>query len=285
VALPIQVPPDAEVITYSKDPGPEVALPPSSDVAIIGFPEGMSASGITPIWKSGSIASEPDLPIGDEEFFWIDANTRQGMSGSPVIARRFGGALMADGGYGVHTGTVDRVIGVYAGRAFEAPDMTLGRVWKWRGVQEVIEAAVAKFQRGTLRPHPCLVGHYSQPEKTMVQLNILQSVEVPVINPAGAIEKKPILLAEIIRDLVLSDDRFGLNLERVKTAAAIAAALDAALATGTTLDVDDAQYRIIREVIEQPSRPYNASVARFILPLLQHVIDAGQVSIDTVPQS
>ncbi len=285
VALPIEVPPDAVVVPYTKDPGPDLALPLSSSVAIIGFPRGMSASGITALWKTGAIASEPELLIEEEEFFYIDANTNEGMSGSPVIARRFGGVPMADGSFAMYSdSTVDRVLGVYAGRAFDAPDMTLGRVWKWRGVQEVIEAAVAKRHRGTLKSHPCLIGHYAQMEKTMVKIEVNRGVEIPAQTPSGTIENVKITLASIIRDTTLNDDRFGLNLERVKMAAAIAAALDAAQANGTVLELEDAQYALVREAIEFPTKPYNAAAARHILPLLDHVIEAGQTTSNTPQQ-
>jgi hypothetical protein len=265
------------------NPGPDIALLPASDVAIIGFPDGMSASGITALWKSGAIASEPELKVDDEDFFWLDANTRKGMSGSPVIARRFGGALMEGGSFGVHGGAVDRTLGVYAGRAFEAPDMTLGRVWKWEGVQEIIEAAVAKCRRGSLQPYPCLLGHHYQPEKTMVQINILESVQVYLPTPSGGIEIKPFNVAGFIRDFILNDNRFGLNLERVKMGAKIAAALDASVSSGTPLELQDAEYAIVREAIEAPSNPYNPIVARQILPLLQHILDAGKDKTSTTP--
>ena len=139
IALPINVPSTCTLIPYPLEEGPDIALHPSSDVSIIGFPEGMSASGITAIWKTGSIASEPELDIEGEEFFSIDANTRKGMSGAPVIARRFGTPLMKDGSNAVYSNTVDRMLGVYAGRALEASDMTLGRVWKWEVVKKLLK--------------------------------------------------------------------------------------------------------------------------------------------------
>lgn len=59
--------------------------------------------------------------------------------------------------------------------------------------------------------------------------------------------------------------------------AAIAAAVDAAIAAKSELELEDSQYAIVTEVIEKPSNPYNAASARFVLPLLEHVLAAGKV--------
>ena len=64
-----------------------INLYPGLDVFVVGFP---SDSGIVyplPIWKRGTIASEPDLINVGSSRFYIDATTRGGMSGSPVVFR------------------------------------------------------------------------------------------------------------------------------------------------------------------------------------------------------
>ena len=78
---------------------------PGGTVYIIGFPHGISVGPGFPIWKSGYIASEPhfDVTIAGErsEFgglkggrrlpaFFIDSQTRPGMSGSPAFASYIG---------------------------------------------------------------------------------------------------------------------------------------------------------------------------------------------------
>ena len=50
-------------------------------ISIIGFPLGMSGPSRMAIWKTGHIATEPDVDYNGEPFFIIDATTRQGMSG------------------------------------------------------------------------------------------------------------------------------------------------------------------------------------------------------------
>ena len=71
------VPPDCEAI-----------LQAGSDVFILGYPRGLMPTGFYPIWKGGSIATEPVLMAGGEPCFWVDSATREGMSGSPVFVRR-----------------------------------------------------------------------------------------------------------------------------------------------------------------------------------------------------
>jgi hypothetical protein len=103
-----------------------------SDVFILGYPKGIG-QGSFPIWKKGSIATEPlfgAVPDGSPVIL-IDALTRDGMSGSPVLY--FGSKVAGD--YGAATAESDGpyVVGVYAGREGVTPEessMALGRVWK-----------------------------------------------------------------------------------------------------------------------------------------------------------
>jgi Trypsin-like peptidase domain len=59
-----------------------------NEVFILGYPLGFTHFINAPIWKRGSIASEPNLETPVTKFrVVIDATTRQGMSGGPVIMR------------------------------------------------------------------------------------------------------------------------------------------------------------------------------------------------------
>jgi hypothetical protein len=104
-----------------------------SDVFILGYPLGLAKQGIFPIWKRGSIASEPFFDLIDAPVILVDALTREGMSGSPVLY--FGNALATTEGrdaFGPPT-SQPWLVGVYAGRqgvTKEEVDMALGRVWK-----------------------------------------------------------------------------------------------------------------------------------------------------------
>jgi hypothetical protein len=61
-----------------------------SDCFIVGYPEGLIGSHRTPIWKRGSIATEPNLDHNDLPLMLVDTLANQGLSGSPVIARSSG---------------------------------------------------------------------------------------------------------------------------------------------------------------------------------------------------
>ena len=71
----------------------DMAIQTGSRIFILGYPLGFSHFIDTPIWKSGCIASEPHLEAADETTLSggrvvIDATTRQGMSGAPIIMRQ-----------------------------------------------------------------------------------------------------------------------------------------------------------------------------------------------------
>lgn len=83
----------------------KIPVKPGNTAFIIGFPKSLSIGFGLPLWKSGYIASEPYYPvtIGGEvseigglkngkelPAFYIDSQTREGMSGSPVFASYIG---------------------------------------------------------------------------------------------------------------------------------------------------------------------------------------------------
>jgi len=277
VALPVRIGPEQEFITYDIEPGPAIALHMASEVAVVGFPEGMTASGLTALWKSGTIASEIELSIETHGYFWIDSNTRRGMSGAPVIARRFGASMMEDGTYSVGTGVSDRLLGVYAGRAFDAPDMTLGRVWGWQEVRHLLEHAANEVMLGRVLPQPTRLGFVSKKEVGMPVLDVKKSVRINVLTLNGP-ESKAVSVGQLVRELGISDERFGISLERVRMAAAIDAAIEAAEQSNGDLTLDASQYALIAECIEKPSKGFNPQVARQVLPLLDYILEAGKKS-------
>ena len=82
-----------------------IPVEPGCTVFIVGFPRSISVGFGLPLWKSGYIASEPyyDVTIDgtiselgglqngiDLPAFFIDSQTREGMSGSPVFALYIG---------------------------------------------------------------------------------------------------------------------------------------------------------------------------------------------------
>lgn len=116
---------DADVV-------PQVAM----SVSIIGFPLGLTSARLFPIWKTGHIASDPDLDYNSEPLFLIDATTRGGMSGSPVVLRTTGGYKKKDGKYVSLSGPVTLFLGVYSGRIHK--DSEIGKVWRPRLIKEML---------------------------------------------------------------------------------------------------------------------------------------------------
>ena len=106
-------------------------------VHILGFPLGLAASGRFPIWKTGHIASEPEIDVEGRPLFLIDATTRGGMSGSPVFARQVGSRMDRAGNLIVQPGMFTRFLGIYAGRI--GTNVEVGRVWKPGVIAETVE--------------------------------------------------------------------------------------------------------------------------------------------------
>lgn len=71
--------------------------------------------------------------------FLIDATTRGGMSGSPVVLRLTGGYPTRNGGMVLAGGMATKFLGVYAGRIHD--DVEIGYVWRPGLVIEILEAA------------------------------------------------------------------------------------------------------------------------------------------------
>lgn len=139
VALPLTNVTGAQLIPY------ELTIPPASQlkavvsdfVNIVGFPFGITAGGSFGIWTKGAIASEPEVNFNDLPCFLIDARTRQGQSGSPVIAFATGNATMANGFISViHAPGLSNLLGVYSGRINKESD--LGMVWKNAAITEIL---------------------------------------------------------------------------------------------------------------------------------------------------
>ena len=89
----------------------DIPVEPGCTVFVVGFPKAISVGFGLPLWKSGYVASEPhyDVTLGGTlqilggleggrsvPAFFIDAQTREGMSGSPVFARYSGAWDMSD---------------------------------------------------------------------------------------------------------------------------------------------------------------------------------------------
>lgn len=122
---------------------------PGMPVFIIGFPFGKSAGECFPIWKTGHVASDPDLDIDSLPCFLVDATARSGMSGGPVILRLYGPYETSTGYSMTISYPTTKFLGIYSGRIHPKSDLCedptrgirvddgrilpqseLGRIWK-----------------------------------------------------------------------------------------------------------------------------------------------------------
>lgn len=139
VALPLQNAGGAELHPYDIcDQAPNLRIGPAEGVSIVGFPFGYTGGSGFAIWTRGFIASEPDVDLNGLPRFLIDARTRRGQSGSPVIAYNTNGVNPVQGGVSFSSRPVIQLLGIYSGRINEESD--LGYVWKVRTIEEILLA-------------------------------------------------------------------------------------------------------------------------------------------------
>jgi V8-like Glu-specific endopeptidase len=102
---------------YDENSIGNVPLYNSQQLFVIGYPQ--NTTNFYPIWKGGTIASEANFLSVGISTFYIDATTRKGMSGSPVVFR---GDKITDPKQGVKffSGIVTRLIGIYSAQNFDS---------------------------------------------------------------------------------------------------------------------------------------------------------------------
>ena len=150
VAIPIEIENNVSLQTapMNEIPLDHKLLPRAGmNCFVIGYPLGLSGPARSPIWKRGSIASDPTIEPDSAKEFYIDATSNKGMSGSPVLLRHDGywsppgssGSMKDD-----YFGPLNNIVGIYAGRDGLEDDLDgrLGRVLKIKYVHEIIDAKI-----------------------------------------------------------------------------------------------------------------------------------------------
>jgi hypothetical protein len=120
----------------------KLAIMIGMDVFILGYPFG-SKSPALPVWKRGSIASEPDLVRNSTGYYLVDTASRPGMSGSPVILRSWSNHILESNMWTTSNeqSPIDRIIGVYSGRR-KPTDAQIGMVWHVDYIEEIIDGGI-----------------------------------------------------------------------------------------------------------------------------------------------
>ena len=150
VALNVRWGSDVEKLPYYLDldlDRVQMVLSPAEPVSVIGFPFGISSYAKYPIWATGFLAQDLEFISQENPTFYIDCRSRQGQSGSPVIAFRTQGArLMRDGRISatLTPNSQWEFLGVYSGRVSSESD--LGIVWHVSILGDLVNAAEADMR-------------------------------------------------------------------------------------------------------------------------------------------
>jgi hypothetical protein len=148
VAIPLPIPGDDPIINMypinsGEKPEVDLAVKIGMDVFVLGYPFGADPPGF-PVWKRGSIASQPHLTRPGLGYMLVDTASRPGMSGAPVIRRSWSQHLMEDGtNRPLASNSLTRFIGVYSGRLYtkDPSDAQIGMVWPVEDIEEIIDGA------------------------------------------------------------------------------------------------------------------------------------------------
>lgn len=120
----------------------KLAIMIGMDVFILGYPFGSKPPAL-PVWKRGSIASEPDLVRNSTGYYLVDTASRPGMSGSPVILRSWSNHILESMMWTTTTERlpIDRFIGVYSGR-LRPTGAQIGLVWHADYIEQIIDGGI-----------------------------------------------------------------------------------------------------------------------------------------------
>jgi hypothetical protein len=113
------------------------------EVFILGYPFEIKLPAY-PVWKRGSIASEPQLIGLTTHYMLVDTASRPGMSGAPVIRRSWSGHMVEPGFVPLVDSPLSKFIGVYSGRlpTDHPHEAQIGLVWDGSFIDEIIAGNV-----------------------------------------------------------------------------------------------------------------------------------------------
>jgi len=108
------------------------------EVFILGYPFG-AAPPAFPVWKRGTIASEPDLVRSTTGYYLVDTASRPGMSGAPVILRSWTNDYVEGSMRALSDTPATNLIGVYSGRLVaSSEEAQIGMVWHESHITDII---------------------------------------------------------------------------------------------------------------------------------------------------
>lgn len=138
VAVPLSQLNQVNLIFYELQNQPDIKIRVSDVISVVGYPFGKKIQG-TAVWATGFVASEPNINYENLPVFLIDCRSREGQSGSAVIAHRNDGTFSDSRGNRILAGDpVTKLLGVYSGRINKESD--LGMVWKCSAIAELLQS-------------------------------------------------------------------------------------------------------------------------------------------------
>jgi hypothetical protein len=91
----------------------DIRIRPTSGATLLGYPYNFyDKKHLLPIWKTGHVASEPDVDFNGDPTFLVDVSAFPGMSGSPVLAVASGIYETEDGV--MRSGRVIKLLGIFS---------------------------------------------------------------------------------------------------------------------------------------------------------------------------
>jgi hypothetical protein len=138
-----------------------IKIRPTSGATLLGYPYGFfDRKHWLPIWKTGHIASEPDVDFEGEPTFLVDVSVFPGMSGSPVLAVA-NGIYETEEGL-MRSGTAHKLLGIFSSMpvirrnqtdsvgfstvpALSEVPLQLGYVWKSAVIADIAKRYRPKF--------------------------------------------------------------------------------------------------------------------------------------------
>lgn len=143
---------------------------PTTQITLVGYPYGYyDKENALPVWKTGSVASEPKMDFEGKPLFLVDVSAFPGMSGSPVFAISYGMYETEAGDTTV--GGIRKFLGVYASMQMRRKEryleeivhegkvgvidyesLELGHVWKADLILETVKCInVERYQEEILK--------------------------------------------------------------------------------------------------------------------------------------
>lgn len=148
----------------------DILVRPTTPGTLVGYPYGFyDRRNSLPVWKTGSIASEPEVDFDGKPYFLLDISAFPGMSGSPAFAVTYGAYESTSGAAKV--GGVRKFLGIYASMQMlnkqmyleqlvqsdprlgvkDQESLQLGHVWKASLIIDLINTIdIVKYEREIL---------------------------------------------------------------------------------------------------------------------------------------